>query len=203
MGLELACEATIDGRKSRGRLLLETEALIFRGQPRATIRLKDLRTVRSRDGVLEVTFVGGCAEFVLGPAADKWAQKLVSPRSRTEKLGVKRDSRIAVVGVEDAGFIAELSAVTPNVHRGIRQKENDLIFFGAGSGRSLDSLGDLKSRMKSNGALWVIRPRGHKQITEAGVMAAGKAAGLVDVKVVKFSETHTAEKFVIPVKARG
>lgn len=33
-------------------------------------------------------------------------------------------------------------------------------------------------------------------------MAAGKAAGLVDVKVVSFSPTHTAEKFVIPVKDR-
>ena len=29
-------------------------------------------------------------------------------------------------------------------------------------------------------------------------LAAGKKAGLVDVKVVSFSETHTAEKFVIP-----
>ena len=29
-------------------------------------------------------------------------------------------------------------------------------------------------------------------------MAAGKQAGLVDVKVVSFSPTHTAEKFVIP-----
>jgi hypothetical protein len=33
-------------------------------------------------------------------------------------------------------------------------------------------------------------------------MAAGKAAGLVDVKVVRFSETHTAEKFVRPVATR-
>ena len=48
----------------------------------------------------------------------------------------------------------------------------------------------------------MIRPKGTKAITEAATMAAGKAAGLVDVKVVKFSETHTAEKFVIPVAAR-
>jgi hypothetical protein len=34
-------------------------------------------------------------------------------------------------------------------------------------------------------------------------MRAGKAAGLVDVKVVSFSATHTAEKFVIPVRARA
>lgn len=33
-------------------------------------------------------------------------------------------------------------------------------------------------------------------------MTAGKQAGLVDVKVVSFSETHTAEKFVIPVAKR-
>jgi hypothetical protein len=34
------------------------------------------------------------------------------------------------------------------------------------------------------------------------VLAAGKQAGLVDVKVVSFSDTHTAEKFVIPVAKR-
>jgi len=33
-------------------------------------------------------------------------------------------------------------------------------------------------------------------------MSAGKRAGLVDVKVVSFSETHTAEKFVVPVAKR-
>jgi hypothetical protein len=47
-----------------------------------------------------------------------------------------------------------------------------------------------------------VRPKGSKAITEAETMAAGKRAGLVDVKVVSFSETHTAEKFVIPVAAR-
>jgi hypothetical protein len=56
--------------------------------------------------------------------------------------------------------------------------------------------------MKQNGALWVIRPKGRKEISERAVMDAGKAAGLVDVKVVSFSETHTAEKFVIPVAQR-
>lgn len=33
-------------------------------------------------------------------------------------------------------------------------------------------------------------------------MAAGKEAGLVDIKVVRFSETHTALKFVIPLARR-
>jgi hypothetical protein len=34
-------------------------------------------------------------------------------------------------------------------------------------------------------------------------MDAGKAAGLVDVKVISFSDTHTGEKFVIPLALRA
>jgi len=34
------------------------------------------------------------------------------------------------------------------------------------------------------------------------VIAAAKEAGLVDVKVVRFSDTHTALKLVIPVARR-
>ncbi|PYR70118.1 MAG: hypothetical protein DMF88_03745 [Acidobacteria bacterium] len=56
--------------------------------------------------------------------------------------------------------------------------------------------------MPSSCAIWVIRPKGSQQISESDVMKAGKAAGLVDVKVARFSETHTAEKFVIPVSRR-
>jgi hypothetical protein len=50
--------------------------------------------------------------------------------------------------------------------------------------------------------VWVIRPKGSDRISENDVMAAGRAAGLYDVKVVRFSDTHTAQKFVIPKKDR-
>ena len=54
-----------------------------------------------------------------------------------------------------------------------------------------------------DGAIWAIRRKGLADASEAATMAAGKAAGLVDVKVARFSETHTAEKFVTdPVAAR-
>ena len=57
--------------------------------------------------------------------------------------------------------------------------------------------------MKPDGTLWIVRPKGRTEITERETMAAGKKAGLVDVKVVSFSETRTAEKFVIPVARRA
>jgi hypothetical protein len=49
----------------------------------------------------------------------------------------------------------------------------------------------------------VVAPRGSRDVREADVLAGGKSAGLVDVKVVRFSQTHTAHKFVIPVSRRS
>ena len=60
----------------------------------------------------------------------------------------------------------------------------------------------LLQALKSDGALWIVYPKGKQEIKEVDVLAAGRAAGLVDVKVVKFSDTHTALKFVRPKAER-
>ncbi len=70
--------------------------------------------------------------------------------------------------------------------------------MGQSDGRCSIASSNLKKSLKPDGALWVIRPKGSAAISESEVMSAGKRAGLVDVKVVSFSATHTAEKFVIP-----
>jgi len=138
----------------------------------------------------------------LGAAAPKWAEKILHPPSHLAKLGVKPDWRVAVLGIRDEDFLAELEPAAALVSIGRTVKQCDAIFFGATAASHLDRLKPLKKSLKANGALWVVRPKGRAEITEAAVMAAGKAAGLVDVKVVSFSPTHTAEKFVIPVKDR-
>jgi hypothetical protein len=50
--------------------------------------------------------------------------------------------------------------------------------------------------------VWLVYPKSLRSITEGDVLAAGRAQGLKDVKVVGFSATHTALKFVIPVSQR-
>lgn len=109
---------------------------------------------------------------------------------------------MALIAVGDKDFVQEVKRVTDDVTIGRAPAACDLIFFGAVSAKELVRLAMLKTWMKPNGALWVIRPKGRPEISERAVMDAGKAAGLVDVKVVSFSETHTAEKFVIPLAAR-
>ncbi len=202
MGLEAACSLRLGKRHSTGKLLFETDALVFRGDFRLAIPLTAIQQVSASRGTMTVQFKGGPASFELGPLADTWAARIGSPKTRLQKLGLKKDARVSIVDLEDPVFRSELRSVTPYVHQGRRQRQNDAVFLGANSSQDLVALKTLRSILKPDGALWVIRPKGHPEITEASVMAAGKAAGLVDVKVVRFSDTHTAEKFVIPLKMR-
>ena len=131
-----------------------------------------------------------------------WADKIQHPPSRLQKIGVKPEWRASAIGVADAAFLEELAAAIAQLSIGRALKNSDAIFFGATTAAELARLVTLKASLKPNGALWIIRPKGRPDISEQATMAAGKAAGLVDVKVVGFSPTHTAEKFVIPVKNR-
>ena len=130
------------------------------------------------------------------------ADKDYSHRTRLQKLGVKPEWRVSVVSVGDPDFITELRGAVARVSVGRVTDACDAIFFGASHEKELVRLGALKRSLKQSGALWVIRPKGRPEISERAVMAAGKAAGLVDVKVISFSPTHTGEKFVIPVANR-
>jgi hypothetical protein len=124
-------------------------------------------------------------------------------KPRIQKLGVTAAARVSVLGVDDETFLKELASARAAVFVGRAAKNSDLIFYGVTKESQLPRLARLKLSITSNGAIWVIRPKGRPEISEASVMAGGKLAGLVDVKVVSFSPTHTAEKFVIPVAERS
>lgn len=125
-----------------------------------------------------------------------------SHRLLIDKLGVKSGQRIAVLGVESAEFLKDLSARVPEYSRGNRLSNADLVFFSAEAIKDLSQLKGLSRTIQKNGAIWVVYPKGQTHIREVDVIAAGKDAGLVDNKVCSFSSTHTALRFVIPVALR-
>jgi hypothetical protein len=204
MGAEATCTARFNGKSVTGRARLETDVLQFRGgDVRVAIPFGQISKITARAGTLRVTCPDGAASFDLGPAASIWAEKIQHPRSRLEKIGVKPGWRVSAIGIDEAAFQKELQDAVAELSVGRAVRDSDAIFFGATKESDLRRLATLKTRMKPNGALWVIRPKGSPDISETAVMAAGSAAGLVDVKVVRFSSTHTAEKFVIPLSKRG
>ena len=126
----------------------------------------------------------------------------VSTRSRIEKLGVKAGSDVLLLGIEtDHRFVKELKTAGAAI-RTSGATAADMIFATFGHRDDLRRLPPLVGRLKTNGVLWTLRPKGSKDLTESEMMRAGQAAGLVDVKVVSFSDVLTAEKFVIPVAKR-
>jgi hypothetical protein len=203
MGAEALVTVRIKGRTVAGKARLETDVLQFRGDDlRLSIRFTEISDIAVRGGTLTVTFPDGSASFELGREAARWAEKIRHPPSRLDKIGAKPEWRASAIGVEDEGFLEELEGAIAHLSIGRVVKDCDAIFFGVNKEAELARLEKLTKSLKANGALWIIRPKGRPEISERATMAAGKAAGLVDVKVVGFSATHTAEKFVIPISAR-
>ena len=177
-----------------GEVLLETSELIIRGQKRVRVPFAEMKSLAANGGTLSFRFRNEDYALDLGADAAKWLEKIRNPKSVIEKLGVKAGQRIALVNV-DRTFLGDADVT-------IVKKNADIVFYGANTRADLARIAELRELLVPNGALWIIRPKGVKEITEAETMTAGKAAGLVDVKVVRFSDTQTAEKFVIPLASR-
>ena len=54
------------------------------------------------------------------------------------------------------------------------------------------------ARVCERGAMWIVYPKGIRAVTQNDVLAAGRALGLLDVKVISFSAARTALRFVAP-----
>ena len=179
--------------------MLETGDLVFRGEDGLRLRLAfvEMRSVEAVDGNLRVQSEDGLAIFELGTQAEKWAQKIQLPKSLLDKLGVKPGMRVGVLGVTDPTFLAHLRERTQNISLEAGESPFDMTFVAADGPGDLDRLAALKRAIKPDGAVWVVFRKGRKDFNENDILRGGLAAGLVDVKVVRFSETHTASKFVV------
>jgi hypothetical protein len=204
MGLEADCRVRWGDREVVTRAHLDTDRLDLRGMK--SVPFASMKNVEARRGELVFTVGGERVSLALGADAAKWHQRIRYPKGRLDKLGIKPGARVTLLGVDDEGFVAELverlgaDAVSDGKSK---QKDQDAVFLAVGSPRDLDRLGPVQARIKRDGAVWVVRPKGKGVVvTERQVMDAAKGAGLVDVKVVSFSDTHTAEKLVIPVAKR-
>ncbi len=202
MGLEARCQVTWNGETRISGVHLDSAVVEVRGRPTLKLPFASVRRTSIRGGELVLEADSGTLVLSLGPAASAWAAKIVSPPSRAKKLGLRAGQRVCIIGVTDASLEAELLAAgAERVDDGARA---DAVFYAVSAPHQLDRLSALRSAIEPDGAIWVVRIKGKAAtVKEAELMAAAKAAGLVDIKVVAFSETHSADKLVIPVKERA
>jgi hypothetical protein len=142
MGKEAACTAYFGERKSKGKVLLETSELLFRpadGSPRIKIPFSAIKSAKAVDGELRLQAADGRVCFELGAVAEKWCEKILHPKTRAEKLGVKSGIHVSVLGDFDSDFLRELRAATTNIDEGKLNPGAELVFLPVHSGKDLPS----------------------------------------------------------------
>jgi len=196
VGQELACRLRCGRKTLSGRAYLETDFLLFRGEERLKIPFRRMTSIEAEAGILRIQFDGTEAALELGAAAAKWAEKILHPPSRLDKLGVKPGSAVALIGEFDSDFLEEVCACQARIVNG--RSKADLLFLSAADRAALAPIAKLIARLARRGVLWVVYPKGVPAIREVEVIQAGRAAGLMDTKVAAFSAECTALRFSIP-----
>jgi len=118
-----------------------------------------------------------------------------STKPLLDKLGVKPGMRVAVIEVRDAEFLRELADRAQVLNK--PTKGIEMVFLGVAGAADMKRLAKLKEAIARDGTVWVVYRKGRKDFNENDVLRLGLESGLVDVKVVRFSDTHTALKYVI------
>ena len=205
MGQQAQCHLRFGKTRATGEARFEEKEIVFRGAAAAArkiwlvIPLAEVKSSQAKSGKLEVKFSRGTAVLEIGEAAEKWDYKIKNPRSLLDKLGVKPESRVAALSIDDRAFLSGLRARAGQCSSAVQPGASyDLLFFGASAKEELRRLKELRGSLRSSGALWVIWPKGRKELREDDVRAAALACKLVDVKVASFSETLSALKLMIP-----
>jgi len=202
MGREVQCRVRSGGKQSNGKALLETSEIVFRGALRLKIPIASLKWVVARNGELHLKWLENSAVFELGEQAEKWAHKILHPKSTAEKLGVKPGSRISALRLSETEVLKDARKAAAAFAEDKPLIDSDVVFFGTETASDLARIKKVIPSLAINGALWVVYPKGRNEITELQVLNAGRDAGLVDIKVVGYAATHTALKFVLPLAKR-
>jgi hypothetical protein len=125
------------------------------------------------------------------------SDKTYKHRALLDKLNVKLGARVSILGVDDADFMAKLIERTGDISLGGASPQSDAVFLGVEQPDDMAEMAALRLVINPDGAVWVVFRKGRKDFNENDVLRLGLETGLVDVKVVRFSDTHTAAKFVI------
>jgi hypothetical protein len=194
MGIETTCRVSAELK-----VLLETDEIIVRGR----IPFAAITSAKADGGRLLLRTSSGDIELQLGSSASKWVEKIKSPKSLIDKLGVKHDANVSILGVDDADFLEALTARTEAVTRGRVNDASTIVFLGVEREKDLARIATVAAKLPAKAALWVIHPKGKDGVADTAIFSAAKQAGLSYTKVARFSATHTAERLSRPDTKRS
>jgi len=188
MGKEVHGTVTVGGQKVAVKADFASDHVLFSGGRRGEVPYTKVQVVGTAKGILRLRVDDAAMEFPVGDTVDRLANKIRKPPSLLEKLGVHEGDTVATVSIPKV-LGRELESAK-RVDRAAHQ-----VFLGVASLEDLEALPEAATRMADGGGLWVVYPKGRRDIRESDVRAAGRAAGLIDTKVARISTKYTALRF--------
>ena len=122
-----------------------------------------------------------------------------SHRTAVQKLGVKPEQRVEVIGDVGSGLRRDVKQA---VGRGlVRSGELDgAIVLVESEEEAKEALVRYRARLRDTGYLWVItRKRGHESyLNQMALVPYAKRLGLIDNKTCSIDEDRSGIRFVVP-----
>ncbi|MEA3203750.1 MAG: hypothetical protein QOI63_1429 [Thermoplasmata archaeon] len=197
MGTVVEGTAQVAGRTVKVTADFASDHVVLRGGLKGEHPYATVAVVSSAGGILRLQVAGALAEFPLEEKAERVAQRIRSPPTVLDKLGLRAGLRVQCLALP-----ADLQADIDRLALAGARANLDLLLLGVEKPADLDRIAALRDRLAPDGALWVVYPKGRKDPGETDVIGAGRNAGLKDVKVARVSATHTGLKFVVPLSKR-
>jgi hypothetical protein len=202
MGTVVQGTVTVGGQKVNCKADFASDHVTFSGGRRGEVPYAKITVLGTARGNLRLRVDDTLMEFPLGDKVDRIAAKIRKPPTLMEKLGVRPELEVAVVRIEAKAFLRELEAVVPDATHGEPGAPVDLAFLAVRGRDELDRIAAAVDWIRPDGGLWIVYPKGRRDLRESDVLEAGRAAGLKDAKVARVNTTLTALKFVRPADDR-
>ena len=137
-----------------------------------------------------------------------------SHRDVTDKLGIKLEMAVRVVGVKtNTGareLLAKIEAKTGRKFVTARVPAHVILYWPKTVEEIVPTLAELKAQIVPDGGIWVITAKknctsasGMSYFNQDSLIPMGKAAGLVDNKICSLNDCESAMRFVFRRKERN
>lgn len=200
MGRE-ARTAYISGKeRAEVRAHLDAASLQLSGGKKLVIQLSDVRTAKvvGEDLAIETK----TAKFKLALGAKEgaaWAKSILNPPSLADKLGVKAETTVLIVG-ERIEEIDDAVAKAVNVEHApklaaAKAKAVSIVILALMPETAPKQIAAAAKLLRKGTALWLVYAKGVKPNGD-DIIRLARQAGLKDTKVARISVTHAALRFI-------
>jgi hypothetical protein len=200
---EARCKIEVRGRLRPGRAILEEDTFRFNtgrtGREGADfnvhVRFTDIISLVLEERAGKLTVITRDHEEIVLHLGTRLAvawKKIMEPRPRRlDLLGIKKKAKLGLIAIDDADLLEEIAAagVTPSEGDAL-----DVLMVGASHRADLPRLAELAARVKHGGTIWVVHPSGAKTLAAHEIIAAARAARLVDAGEYVLSDSLDAVK---------